>query len=147
MALLGWGVLHLANNSRRLASEGVETGAVLTSSFTRRVQHGPGAGRHRNRATRYEEVGYFSYSYRVGGKLYEGEIRRTGPLVRARVGDSVRVCYLPDAPHATRWCATERETSAFRGACAPGRGSPAGRNDPLPGEKPAEKRKFLALGL
>ena len=92
VALLGWGVLHLANNSRRLASEGVETGAVLTSSFTRRVQHGPGAGRHRNRATRYEEVGYFSYSYRVGGKLYEGEIRRTGPLVRARVGDSVRVC-------------------------------------------------------
>ena len=42
-ALLGWGVLHLANISRRLASEGVETGAVLTSSFTRRVQHGSGA--------------------------------------------------------------------------------------------------------
>lgn len=96
--LLGGGVLHLANISRRLASEGVETGAVLTSSFTRRVQHGSGAGRHRNRAIRHEDVGYFSYSYRVGGKLYEGEIRRTGPLVRARVGDSVRVCYLPDAP-------------------------------------------------
>ncbi len=97
-ALLGWGVLHLANISRRLASEGVETGAVLTSSFTRRVQHGSGAGRHRSRAIRHEDVGYFSYAYDVGGESYEGEVRRSGPLVRARVGDSVRVRYLPDAP-------------------------------------------------
>lgn len=97
-ALLGWGVLYLANISRRLASEGVETGAVLTSSFTRRVQHGSGAGRHRSRAIRHEDVGYFSYAYDVGGESYEGEVRRSGPLVRARVGDSVRVRYLPDAP-------------------------------------------------
>ena len=71
---------------------------MLTSSFTRRVQHGSGAGRHRNRAIRHEDVGYFSYTYSVGGENYEGEVRRTGPLVRARVGDSVRVRYLPDAP-------------------------------------------------
>ena len=106
-ALLGWGVLHLANISRRLASEGVETGAVLTSSFTRRVQHGSGAG----------------WAIRCGCA--------TSPM----------------PPHATRWCATERGTSAFRGACAPDRGSPDGRNDHPPDEKPAEKRKFLALGL
>lgn len=146
-ALLGWGVLHLANISRRLASEGVETGAVLTSSFTRRVQHGSGAGRHRNRAIRHEDVGYFSYTYSVGGENYEGEVRRTGPLVRARVAIRCGCATSPMPPHATRWCAMERGTSAFHGACAPDRGSPDGRNDLPPGEKTAEKRKFLALGL
>lgn len=96
-AALGWGVVHLSNIRRRLASNGVETGAVLTSSFTRRMQRGQ-YGSHRIRAFRHEDVSFFSYTYCVGGKCYEGEVRRTGPLVCARVGDSVRVRYLPDAP-------------------------------------------------
>lgn len=146
-ALLGWGVLHLANISRRLASEGVETGAVLTSSFTRRVQHGSGAGRHRNRAIRHEDVGYFSYTYSVGGENYEGEVRRTGPLVRARVGDSVRVRYLPDAPARHTLVRDGEGNVRFSRGLRPRQGSPDGRNDHPPDEKPAEKRKFLALGL
>lgn len=92
-------------------------------------------------------MGYFSYTYSVGGENYEGEVRRTGPLVRARVGDSVRVRYLPDAPARHTLVRDGEGNVRFSRGLRPDRGSPDGRNDLLPGEKPAEKRKFLALGL
>ena len=136
-------MLYLANISRRLASEGVETGAVLTSSFTRRVQHGSGAGRHRSRAIRHEDVGYFSYAYDVGGESYEGEVRRSGPLVRARVGDSVRVRYLPDAPARHTLVRDGEGNVRFRGVRAPGRAVAPGGMTSRRAKNPRRNANFL----
>ena len=105
-AATGYGIF----NARRLNERGVETYAAVTRVYSRtEYRNGPGprGWKHRKKIT----VHYLDYRFRADSAEYTGRCRRSEQLMTARAGDSLLVCYLPDAPDVNR--PVHREEGSF----------------------------------
>lgn len=85
----------------QLDARGEQTVGTVTRVYSR-VERRPSPGYRGHRRMREVTVYWLDYSYTVGDSTYVQSVHRNRNLMTARVGDRVRVCYLPDRPSVAR---------------------------------------------